>query len=502
MDDGVGLRIMWRSGENRGCRNPLQCGGVYDTIAREELVETDDDCGGIRMSLKIRLKNLGILKQAEFSLGDLTLICGENNTGKTYAAYVLHGFLQLWRGLIDFKVSDAHVQSLLANIVMKIDLTEYVERADQMLADACEKYTNQLDTVFAAPEGRFRNSEFRVQTDALDNILNKEYQGTIEFHKTPAFHAFKKKGSEELIVQRSMSMVQGKEVGALAVENAIRSFVGDVIFFDSLPNPFISSVERTGAAIFRRDLDFAARNRPSERMGRTVQRYPLPVDTNVDFVRDLEYVTRKQSFIAKEHPEVLNDFADIIGGEYTITQDDQLYYTPKGTRLKLTMVESSSAVRSLLHLGFYLRHVAQKGDLLMVDEPELNLHPANQRRIARLFARLVNLGVKVFITTHSDYIVKELNTLIMLNHKKPHIEKIATEHGYDQEAESINFNKVKVYTAKETLIPLQKGQKRRRRGHTLMEADIDRELGIEAPSFDDTINEMNKIQRDIVWGAE
>ena len=29
------------------------------------------------MSLKIRLKNLGILKQAEFSLGDLTLICGK-----------------------------------------------------------------------------------------------------------------------------------------------------------------------------------------------------------------------------------------------------------------------------------------------------------------------------------------------------------------------------------------------------------------------------------------
>jgi predicted ATPase len=44
----------------------------------------------------------------------------------------------------------------------------------------------------------------------------------------------------------------------------------------------------------------------------------------------------------------------------------------------------------------------------MVDEPELNLHPENQRRVARLFARLINLGIKVFITTHSDYIVKEL----------------------------------------------------------------------------------------------
>ena len=63
-----------------------------------------------------------------------------------------------------------------------------------MLADACERYTNELDTVFAAPEGRFRSSEFRVQTDALDNILNKEYQETIEFHKMPTFHALKKKG--------------------------------------------------------------------------------------------------------------------------------------------------------------------------------------------------------------------------------------------------------------------------------------------------------------------
>ena len=56
--------------------------------------------------------------------------------------------------------------------------------------------------------------------------------------------------------------------------------------------------------------------------------------------------------------------------------------------------------------------------------------------------------------------------------------------------------------AQEALVPLEKGQKRRRRGLTLVPADVDPVLGIEAPSFDDTINEMNSIQRDIVWGAE
>ena len=137
----------------------------------------------------------------------------------------------------------------------------------------------------------------------------------------------------------------------------------------------------------------------------------------------------------------------------------------------------------------------------MVDEPELSLHPENQRRIARLFARLANIGVKVFITTHSDYIVKELNTLIMLNHDKPHLKRVAEENGY-QESELIKADQVKVYVAEKALLPLEEGQKRRKRGHTLVPANIHPELGIGVSSFDKTIDDMNRIQDDIVWGAE
>ena len=82
----------------------------------------------------------------------------------------------------------------------------------------------------------------------------------------------------------------------------------------------------------------------------------------------------------------------------------------------------------------------------MVDEPELNLHPENQCRLARLFARLVNLGIKVFVTTHSDYIVKELNTLIMLNQDQPYLKQIAKDRGYQTE-ELMDAEKVRVYIA-------------------------------------------------------
>ena len=464
------------------------------------------------MSLKIRLKNLGILKHAEFSLGDLTLICGKNNTGKTYAAYALYGFLDSCHRHINFPVSDAQIQNLLTDGGLSIGLTQYVEIANQMLTEACERYTYQLDTVFAAAEGRFRNSEFHIQTSAID-IYDIEFEHEMRISQERFLRYSKEKGSEELTVSLVVKKDQEREIDPFFTERVVKFIIGNAIFFDSLPTPFITSAERTGVAIFRRELNFA-RNRLLEEMGRADQKinpqellfkayqsYPLPVKTNAGFMGELEDIAKQQSFIASEHPEVLEYFADIIGGEYTITQDGRLYYTPKGTQNKLTMVESSSAVRSLLDLGFYLRHVAQKGHLLMVDEPELNLHPANQRRIARLFARLVNLGVKVFITTHSDYIVKELNTLIMLNHDKPHLKRIAEENGYRQ-SELIRSDQIKVYMTQEELMPLEEGQKRRRRGLTLVEAEVDPVLGIEAPSFDKTIDEMNEILEDIVWGAE
>jgi len=50
--------------------------------------------------MKISIKNLGPLKQAEFELGELTIICGYNNTGKTYATYAVFGFLSEWRHLL------------------------------------------------------------------------------------------------------------------------------------------------------------------------------------------------------------------------------------------------------------------------------------------------------------------------------------------------------------------------------------------------------------------
>ena len=459
------------------------------------------------MSLTVKLKNIGILKQAEFSLGDLTVICGENNTGKTYAACALYGFLESWSKFIRFPISDAQIQQALTKPV-KIDLAQ---TPDAMLTEACQKYTKQLDKIFAASEGTFQNSKFHLVTDEI-NIKDKEFNSRLT-NLNPVFIFAKGKGSKEVILTSQIREKRERKIDTDSVKSFIHFIVANDIFSDALPRPFICSAERTGVTTFRKELNFA-RDRllkemsqasknidPRELLFKAYQNYPDPVQQDIDFMHQLENFAKRKSFIAKEHPEILDDFADIVGGAYVITSNDQLYYIPKGTRSKLTMVESSSSARALLDLSFYLNCIAEKGDLLMVDEPELSLHPENQRRIARLFARLANLGIKVFITTHSDYIIKELNTLIMLNHDKPHLKRVAEENGY-RNSELIKAEQVKVYVAERGLLDLEEGQKKRRRGHTLVPADIDPEFGIEVSSFDETIDAMNKIQRDIVWGAK
>jgi len=88
----------------------------------------------------------------------------------------------------------------------------------------------------------------------------------------------------------------------------------------------------------------------------------------------------------------------------------------------------------------------------------------------------------------------------MLNRDKPHPQQIAEREGYKKD-ELLSADKVRTYIAEEALVRID-GAKRKTRCQTLTSAKIDAELGIEANSFDKTIEEMNRVQEDILWGGE
>ncbi len=467
--------------------------------------------------MKIQVKNLGVLQQAEFTLGDMTILCGGNNTGKTYATYALFGFLSQWQSFLPVEIPQQTVDSLLSDGVVRIDVREYAKDAESILMRGCRAYEKRLPEIFAASENRFRDSQFSItiQPDDIRTDEGYDRRFNVMEHGKGMFLIKKEESSYDLVitllVDEDIKIPDGMIVGAI-------SFVlEDIVFSPLFPRPFIVSAERTGTALFYKNMNFARRRMRSgmfaysgilalsaaslePALSEFDKPYAAPIEADLDLAWQLEFKARKNSFVANDHPDILADFADIIGGEYAVTDRGDAHFIPKDKGARLTIGESSSSVRSLFNIGFYLRHIARHGDLLMVDEPELSLHPENQRRVARLFARLVNIGIKVFITTHSDYIIKELNTLIMLKRDRPHLKAIAEREGYKPE-ELIDPARIRVYIAEEKLLELEGGEGKVR-GQTLTQADIDPELGIEARSFDTTIDTMNRIQKDIIWGEE
>jgi hypothetical protein len=277
----------------------------------------------------------------------------------------------------------------------------------------------------------------------------------------------------------------------------------------------MASTERTGAAIFQGELNFS-RTRMLEAIANSIDgnrkvnaqdvfpaifdefdpRYAYPVRDNVTFINQLGSLSSQKSPLTTEHPDILEDFQDILGGEYKVSRN-VVYFVPKKAKTKLTLGESSSAVRSLLDIGFYLQHQAKKGDLFMIDEPELNLHPENQRRVARLLARLVNLGVKVFITTHSDYIAKEFNTLTLLGGgKEP---DFAKQFGYRQD-EALDGAKVRLFVAQPTKAKKTGESQKMTTVNAITLVPPLPDGGFDWPTFDPTIEEQSRVQRQI-WEA-
>lgn len=90
----------------------------------------------------------------------------------------------------------------------------------------------------------------------------------------------------------------------------------------------------------------------------------------------------------------------------------EFLYHPKKTTEVLRLSQSSSMVSELAPLVLFLRSIVNPGDLLIIEEPESHLHPGAQTTIARTLARLVRAGVRLVITTHSDWLLQQLGNLI------------------------------------------------------------------------------------------
>ncbi len=427
---------------------------------------------------------------------DLTIICGKNNTAKTYAIYAYYGWWKVFMSnkkikdnmnfILEFKDENTAVLDLIKLYQFSIDAMP------QLLK---ENYHH----IYTGAKDSYSNTSIMLEYNKINEKINKiEFPNTqIDFIQ----HNIEKQKNDNFV------KITKNQNDKWKINNFEYIFISVVYYLHNLCfMPFICSAERTGATIFRNELNFnanrvlnMAQNNKNDRqfLGEIFNKiynpdYPLAVKENSDMLRaELVGAKLNKCKFIEINPNIEKLLLQIMGGKIIIDEND-IWFKPKNNpKLLLNMVKASSSVRSLLLLYIYIMYKIDESNLLIIDEPELNLHPENQRLMARLLIMLVNAGVKVVLSTHSDYLIKECSLLLMLNDPddKERLEKIRQRNNILPE-QLLKTEQINVYVAE-----IKKGEAiftNSKKSYT---------NGIEVKSFNDTINEQNNLESDIAFGG-
>ncbi len=411
-----------------------------------------------------KVKNLGVIAEAEVDLSkDLILLTGQNNTGKTYLAYAIYWFLQSdFNFCLSSAVEDLYHISFerhimldpmpitnekiieLANLLCQSTKIEInvVELVKEIIVPLKKTVLERINEVFLEEHNLqvFFSNQYIKDTSViinleseniLKNVLEHELNGLIDLPETIFIDKEKKSPYAKFSLNPT---IQG------SVECAANNiFLYLFLAAFQRQNPYYAycfTAERSAINIFSKELTLLGNkilrskdknliNFATER----INRYPQPIKDSLDIAENLKDLTKKISDFAYLAVELEKN---ILKGNIVVGEFDDLQYKPNGVENSLEIHLTSSLVKSLSPIAFYLRHLAQKNDCIIIDEPELNLHPDNQILVARFLGRLVNEGFKVIVSTHSDYIVKEINNLVMLSTESEARNELLIKYGYSE----------------------------------------------------------------------
>ncbi len=415
--------------------------------------------------VEIAVENFGPIAEANIDLRPLTVFVGPSNTGKTYFAtlvYALHGAFYDLSGSSLLSLFDPEkVRSILSNLLtgLTMPIGEILEILSKL---------NMRERVFKLsdlPQGiRQKLSLIIKNTDFFKEELQDELNNCFDLNSISELMRLTGNQRNDLAVLLrigdsdqeywNITMKASESVVNLDSSTSLDSSTYDGLIL--LPKEWLASGEflAVGSRVRINSMKYPIRkNRyylPAARSGimqshriiasslikRTtrvgLEQFPeIPTLSGIiaEFMQqiilydeDRSPVIQMQLFDDEEISEnQVSHLAsalelEILAGEVRVKPSAGGYpdfrYLPQGTNEEIRLSQSSSMVTELAPLVLYLRGLVQPGDTLIIEEPEAHLHPGAQADMAVILARLVRAGVRVIITTHSDWLLQEIGNLI------------------------------------------------------------------------------------------
>ena len=411
------------------------------------------------IDLRIMLEDFGPLAKAEVELRPMTIFIGPNNSGKSYAAMMIYSlFRSYWDGdagppIYPRRLAQTGTTKLLhpARFLFK----PFCEDVIQEILSRCAHLRDGVGVDVSSEQMRklaraiFKEVSLEVLARQVSQIFSAELNELSRVARTPFKLGVRAGGwTARLQSQDGRLRLTRIDPGRLPAKTEVR-FTAEVVMRSGQPR---AEVDKELEAGFLRhtlasqalrplwlQLDRGHLYVPPQRSGllQTLETIlqerigslsmlsghgevrPVMTGAATWFLRNLMLLGRQPVGPFANLATAME--REITGGEILVrnvneSAPPEFFYRFDGREIPLH--RASSSVTELAGIILYLRYLVLPGGVLIIDEPEAHLHPNNQLTLAKYLVKLVREGVNVLITTHSDYLLDQLNNLLLVGKVK------------------------------------------------------------------------------------
>lgn len=359
--------------------------------------------------MKLTINNIGKLKNAEVVIDGITVITGENDTGKSTVGKVLwsvfNGFYEIDEKVYNEKVSELEkiIDEIIKENVYKNLSTDYNSffeifnsTREKIAIEFLKKNKNYSEDEIKIIINNYKKdlkieniSNFVQEINETLKISDKEIIKVIvsrimnkEFHNQ--INAVFSK--EKMNIGEISLKIKDKEID-LKIENNEISDVQNYFLINKetmyIDNPFILD-----------SYDFEDENHQTH------------LATNVFSENENSVISEIK--VKKKLNNIYQKLNSVLSGEILENKNSKFVYRKNGEDIDLknlsTGLKTFAIIKMLLQNG-----TLEENGTIILDEPEIHLHPEWQLKFAELIVLLQReFGMHILLTTHSPYFLNAI----------------------------------------------------------------------------------------------
>lgn len=378
--------------------------------------------------MKISLKNVAIVEKAKIEIDGITVVAGLNGSGKTTVAKAIYASVNAYKDL-SRRISNSRKGSIFAavfgvlnqNVKLRHGMDSYNMAnsfVDSLsLCDFIGKDKSECDEILKL----FINDWMKEKTEINNDAKDKIYQNVLDVI-TRSEEAYTKYLAESMFLS-----VFSKQINCLQNDTLadIKMDIDDMQLHSAFLNNELvineRNIEYSKKAIYIESfnvLDMIKNNNPYSRSQRNATVASKELFKNL--YADADALDR--SFEEYENNKELTSIIDIIisrvtHGKLKVDTYGNVDFHDNTTNKPINIENLSAGIKVFVILQSLLENgQLKKEDILLIDEPEVNLHPEWQVVFAEILVLLQKeIGLNIYVNTHSPYFARAIEVKLAEN---------------------------------------------------------------------------------------